>query len=265
MSLKFNRLKIGKFQFFSLMALCLTLGLIACGDSDSKKSEASKRLLIGTSADNPPFEFYTTGDNKQFQGFDIDLAYALAEVLGLEVEFQDMDFNSLIPALQAGRLQIVMAAMSPSLERSKNVDFTQVYFRARHALITHAGIKITHESQLQDKKIGVQLGSTFDMQLKEIAERVPGITIVSLNRLGELLQELRSNRIDAVLTEEVIAKAYVGSNLDIDANVLEGHDGEFAIAVPKGSPLLTKLNGALQELQANGKLEKIRAKWFPSQ
>lgn len=240
------------------------LCLQSCEERQNTSQGKEHTLNLVTSADNPPFEFHRTeSDNREITGFDIDLAQALATLLNANLEIKDMDFNSLIPALQAGRAEFAMAALAVTDERKKNVDFSDPYYETKIALITSAGRSFPKDSDLKDKKIGVQLGSTHEQVLKDIQKKYPTLEMTSLNRLGELVQELRAGRINAVLTEESVAKAYVGSHKDIDYNLLQGYQGAFAIALPKDSIWLEKINAALKTLESNGTLEKLKEKWFP--
>ncbi len=246
-----------------MSAFLVLCGLWGCTDN-TPSSEKEHTLVLVTSADNPPFEFHRTeADHQEIAGFDIELAYAIAQKLGVSLEVKDMDFNGLIPALQAGRADFSMASIAATEERKKNVDFSDSYAQNKLALVTPSGHAYSKESDLAKKKVGVQLGSTHEHVLKEIQKKIKDLEVISLNRLGELVQELRAGRIDAVLVEESVAKAYVGSHKDIDYNLLQEHQVEFAIAFPRGSPWVTKVNNALKDLEQDGTLGRLKKKWFP--
>src|SRR3954447_9229589 len=117
-----------------MMSILIAGVLAACGSNEKDSGNAgesnnkdAKVLKMGTSADYPPFEYIDTAKGSDIIGFDIDLANALAEKTGYEIEVQDMDFNSLIPALQAKQIDIVLAGMTPTPEREENVDFSDIY------------------------------------------------------------------------------------------------------------------------------------------
>ena len=251
------------------IGICLLSSLIltGCNDDRSQQSTTSaSRLIIGTSADNPPFEFYTTStDQQQIQGFDIDLMKEIAAILQKKAEFVNIDFNGLVPALQAQRIDVIASAMVPTIERQNVVDFSEIYITMPNAFITLAGIDMSHDNDLTNKKIGVQLGSTFELTMRAIAERISGITIVSRNRLGDLVQELIAGRIDGVLTEKSVAYAYIKNNSQLSVSLLQGYRGEFAIALPKNSPLKVYINDALTQLTANGKLDALKEKWLKTE
>lgn len=216
-----------------------------------------------TSGDNPPFEFHDTSRGKnELMGADIDLAHALAYELGVKLEIKDADFNSIVPALQAHRADFAMALMTPSEERKRNISFSDIYYIARIAVVTLKGTTINSENGLEGKKIGVQLGSTNEQAAKQLASKIQNLQIISLNKLGELIQEVRVGRIDGLLVEEIPAKAYIEANKDLDYGVLQEHQSSFAIAFPKDSPWVEKFNVALKNLKAKGKLEEIMHKWL---
>ena len=244
-----------------VLGLILFLGLMGCKD-DTSKTDASSTLMMGTCADCQPFEYHdtSTGHDKII-GMDIDLAQALAQELNMKLEIQDMDFAGLIPSLQTGRTDFVMALMTPTEERSKSVSFSDIYFVNRIAIVTTKNKSIDQESQLVGKKLGVQLGSTNELTAKSLAQRVQGLELHALGKLNELIQEVRSNRIDGVVTEEINAKSYTEANDDLSYEVMKELETRFAIVFPKNSPWVDKFNTALKKLKAEGKLSDIVQRW----
>ena len=252
---------LGFFKRLGLVLVWLNCCLVQSGCRDEKKD--STLLIIATSADNPPFEFYDTHHNaRQIQGFDIDLGMAIGKYLNKRVEFKDMDFNGLILALQSGRADMVISAMEPTPERAKNIDFSCVYFQVPLALLHKTSVNLTKESFLADKKIGAQMGSNYETILQDIRQRIPNISIISRNRLGELVQELLSGRIEAVLTEKSVAFAYAQPHDNLSVSLLENHHAKLAIALPLKSPLKDDIDAALRQFEENGTLAQLRHKWF---
>lgn len=245
--------------FLWAMVLCLA----GC-DGDTKRDEiAKKNLVLATSADNPPFEFFRfIGDKEKITGFDIDVADAIAQVLEVDLEIQDMPFNAVIPALISGRADIAMAAIAPTPERERAVDFSQSYISTQMAVIAKPGQTIQKYRDLSGMTVGVQLGSAYEKDLSERQKDIPDLKVISLASLGELVQELRSRRIHGVLTEESVARAYVGSNRDIESYPLEGTQAAFVIAFPKGSPLKEPFDRAIETLRQKGVLDELFQKWF---
>jgi ABC-type amino acid transport substrate-binding protein len=252
-----------KMMSLSLLAgffLCFSLG--GCGEEREGQKEETTLVMI-TSGDNPPFEFHDTSTGKdELKGADIELAHALCKELGVNLEIKDVDFNSIIPALQAQRADFAMALITPTEERKKNISFSDIYFIARIAVVTLKNKTITSERELEGKKIGVQLASTNEQAARKLEKTIKNLEIVSFNKLGELIQEVRTERIDGVLVEELIAKAYAEANEDLDYNNLEEYQSSFAIAFPKDSPWVDKFNLALKQLKARGALDEIIKKWL---
>jgi polar amino acid transport system substrate-binding protein len=257
----------------STVAVALTtIGLTtACGGGNQPTGEAGsseagtrKVLIMATSADYPPYEFVKTeGGTEEIVGFDVDIARHITEELGYDLEITNMDFNGLIPALQAGRADFVMAGMTPTEERKQNVDFSEVYYDAKQTIVFPSGGGITGPADLSGKKVGVQLGSIQEGLAKEMAEATPDMEIMPLNRINEIVQELKSGRIDAAIIEDTVAAGFLANNPDLEAVVIpeEGPAGS-AIAFPKGSEYVGEFNRVLAEMESSGLMEEMITKWF---
>ncbi|MFC5652595.1 transporter substrate-binding domain-containing protein [Paenibacillus solisilvae] len=230
-------------------------------DSNAKPEPSAdkKVLILGTSPDYPPYENVDAKNNGEIVGFDIDIAKAVAEKLGYELKIQSMDFNGLIAALQSKRVDLVMSGMSITEERQKSVDFSDVYFVAKNTIVSKSDTAYKTLDELKTKKIGVQLGSTQEQAVADLKEA----QIKKLNRIPDLIQELKSNRIDAAIIEDAVSKGYVKSNPDLTFQAIESDEEEgYAVAFPKGSALVSDFNKALKELTDNGKKDEFIKKWF---
>lgn len=260
--MKFNNFK----RFFPLLTLATVVTLCGCNKSHDEENQSKNAVLtMGTSADMPPFEFFRTGEGgPHITGFDVEVAQALGKELGLEVRIKDMDFSALIPALQAGRVDFVMASMTPTPERRKNVDFSDAYLRLPVAVISKEGVTITKTDHMKNKRVGVQFGSTHEQMLKELVKRDSSIKVASLNKLGELVQELQAGRVDGVLMETSAANSYVKSHPGLVSNELKSQKVDFSIAFPKGSAWREKFNSALDKDSMQKKIDELRKKWIDS-
>lgn len=222
----------------------------------------AKTLIMATSADYPPYEFVdtTTGEIK---GFDVDIAREITTELGYGLTIQNIDFNGLIPALQSKRADFVMAGMTPTAERKQNVDFSDIYFEARNTIVAKSGSNLTTAAALAGKRVGVQLGSIQEGAANDFAKEFSGLQVVQLNRLTEIIQELKVGRIDAAIVEDTVARGFVESNPDLEFNTIpnEGEAGS-AIAFPKGSPLLAEFNPVLRQMIDSGRITELVNKWF---
>lgn len=221
---------------------------------------AGQTLVMVTSADYPPYEFRDTASGRnEIIGFDVDIANYIAQELGFELKIQDTDFSGIIPALQSQRADFAMAGMTPTAERRQNVDFSEIYYEAKNTIVALNGSNFQQPEDLAGKRVGVQLGSTQETAAKEFK----GVTIVPLNRTGEIIQEVKSQRIDAAIIEDTIATGFIANNPDLEFNTIEntGEAGS-AIAFPKGSALVTDFNRVLQQMQGSGEIERLVNKWF---
>jgi arginine/lysine/histidine transporter system substrate-binding protein len=236
------------------------------GQSGGGTSDAGgkKTLTMVTSPDYPPYEYYdTSGGQQKIIGFDVDIANYITQKLGYELRINESDFNGLIPALQAKRADFVMAGMTPTEERKKNVDFSILYYQAQDTIVAPKGSNLKTAQDLAGKNVGVQLGSIQEGNAKKIAEKAQGMQIKQLNKIPEIVQEIKAKRIDAAIIENTVAEGFIGANPDLEFNVIppEGPSGS-AIAFPKGSPLVEEFNKVLKEMEANGELKKLAEKWF---
>ena len=251
--------------------LVLTMAtLAACGTTEKEAStpaapEAPKVLVMGTSADYPPFEYIDTANGNEIIGFDIDLAKLIGEKLGFEVKVEDMDFNSLIPALQSNKFDFVLAGMSPDAEREKVVDFSIPYNETVQMIVTTKESGIETLEDLEGKKLGVQIGSIQEKLGLQVAETIP-MTVETRNLIPELVQEIMSKRFDAVIIEDIVAENFASKNESLTYFPVEIDNTDYKAAVfPEGSELKESFNTAIQELIDEGKMEELREKWFTSQ
>ncbi|MBT4879637.1 MAG: transporter substrate-binding domain-containing protein [Alphaproteobacteria bacterium] len=246
-----------------LVSMLMSLFLVACDDSNVSTDD--RPIVVGISADNPPFEFYKTeGSSQEIVGFEIDLIKALSEEMGQKMELKDMDFSGIIPALQAGRIQMAVAGLGPSEERRKSVDFSEPYFYVKNALLFPTGSDFPNLKNYKGKKIGVQLGSTQENAVKIWAKTHKGIEVETRTKLGDLIQELLSGRIDGAIFDGTAARAYHKANeAQISLQDIDEDNGEgTAMAFPKGSDLVAKANQALSALRSKGVIQKLHDKWL---
>jgi arginine/lysine/histidine transporter system substrate-binding protein len=257
-----------RYFFTTLLTAILTITVMtACNpqssdtaSSSGASSGAGQTLTMATSADYPPYEFVDSASGSQeIKGFDVDIANYVAAKLGFQLKIDNVDFNGLIPALQSKRADFVMAGMTPTAERKQNVDFSEIYYEAKNTIVAKKGSNLKTIAGLSGKKVGVQLGSTQE----SAAKKFQGANVVSLNRINEMIQELKTGRIDAAIVEDTVAKGFIASNPDLEVNAIPNEDeAGSAIAFPKGSEWTAKFNPVIAELKSSGKLEELIKKWF---
>lgn len=228
-------------------------------DSLAKIKQAGK-LVLGTSADYPPYEFHKIIDGKdQIVGFDIDIAREIANDIGVELEIQDISFDGLLAALVAGKVDIVMAGMTPDEERAKSVDFSEIYYTAEQGVLVRAEDKDKYDTleSLSGKTVGVQTGS---IQEDIAEEQLTNVTIKSLKNIQTLVMELKTKKIDAIIMELPVANGFLANHSDL---VLAGAKpveevGGSAVAMRKNSPaLVEQVNKTIARLKAEGKIDQF--------
>ncbi|KEO85282.1 transporter substrate-binding domain-containing protein [Tumebacillus flagellatus] len=257
-----------KFKALTILSMTAVLALTAVGCGSASDNSASgdasktsgKKLVLMTSADYPPYESHKTdGGTDEIVGFDIDIAKAITKDLGYDLEVKDVDFNGLLPALQAKQADFVMAGMTPKPERLQNADFSDIYYEAKETIVSKKGSNLKTPADIKGKKVGVQLGSIQEGE----AKKMEGLQIVSLNKIGDIIQELKAGRIDAAIIEDTVAKGYTAANTDLEFNTIEQTEAAgSAIAFPKGSAITADFNKELKKLKDSGELDTLIKKWF---
>ena len=259
-----------KNKFFMLMLVLVIGVLAACGAKDDNATNsntgsdtAGKQVVkVGTSADYAPFEYVDAAKGEEIIGFDIDLIKLVGEKLGVEMQVQDMDFNSLVPSLQAGKIDVVISGMTPNEEREKVVDFSDKYNQTEQVIVVKKDSGIKKEADLAGKKVGVQTASIQENLGKAIAEKVD-VSIEGRTRIPEIIQDMMSKRLDGAIMEGGVAKGYLKTNDKLAAFPVEEQPEDYkAIAVQKGSDLKDKINKALKELADEGKIQQLEEKWL---
>lgn len=234
--------------------LVVILALSACTE---KSDEPIIRL--GTSPDYPPFEFKKNG---QLVGFDIDLIEEIAKKLNRKLEIHEIEFNSLIPALQAGKIDLVASGITITPERLKNIDCSNIYYQGSIIGITKQDKPINSIEDLANKKIGAQLGSFMESFAKQQQNLLPNIEISSLSNNLHLLQELKLGRIDVLLLEEGQREEILQANPGLISHVFPKSGDGYAIALKKGSNLKDPINQIIKDMKESGDLKQLEDKWL---
>ena len=239
----------------------------ACGSksSDSKSGGDGKQVLsMATNAEFPPYEYV---EGEDVVGIDVDIAQAIADKLGMELKVDNMNFDSIIPAITSGKDAIGVAGMTVTDERKKNVDFTDSYATGVQVVIVREDSKITYVKDLTtkgaDNTIGVQLGTTGDIYCtSDIQDKGFG-KVQQFNKGADAVQALVSGKIDCVVIDNQPAKEFVKANKGLKILDTEYVTEDYAIAVAKdNTELKDKINGALNELKADGTIQKILDKYI---
>ncbi len=238
--------------------ICLLL-LSGCKeDKNSAKETKDTVITVVTSADYPPFEYYI---NSEMVGFEIDLMKAIAKELKRDVIFQDVPFESIIGSLQSARADLAISGLSATEDRKKFVDFSAHYNESKTVILTDdSSIKTIHD--LKGKMIGVQMGTTYETNLKEWQQKVENLQIQSLSKVPDLIQNFKAKRIVGIMLGIGEAKAILEQIKGLRIVDVPDTDVFYAIAFPKGSPLLASVNAAIEKLKANGTMKVLQDKWL---
>jgi ABC-type amino acid transport substrate-binding protein len=252
----------------------IAISMVGCG-STAKKEDTNKnvsalqsikskgKLVIGTSADFPPYEFHSTANGSdEIVGIDIDIAKQVAQDLGVELEVKDMDFDGLLVDLQADKVDMVFSGMTPTAERKENVDFSDMYYTVKQTFIVRSGEEAAIKSvdDLKTKKIGVQKGSVQEGMAKDLFS---ADNIKSLAKVTDLVLDLKNSKVDAILLETPVAdfNAKKNEGVALTSVVLEDPDGGYAIAMKKGqSDLQAEVNKSIKKLQDENKIADFAIK-----
>ena len=217
------------------------------------------KLTVAASLDFPPFE-NLNGDKPE--GFAVDLMGLLAEELDLEINYlPSTKFDTIVPLVQTGgKTDVGVSSFTITDKRLQQVDFTDTYCNVNQSITVRSDSGITDVSQLEGKKIGAQTGTTG---YEWAAENIKDVEMVGFDEMTAVFAALQSGQIDAVAVDLPVANYYVKSYTDCQV-IKEIPTGEqYAIAVSKENPELTKaLNKALQAVRDNGKYDELVAKWL---
>lgn len=223
-------------------------------DAAASEALADGVLTVGTNAEFPPFEY--VGDDGEPDGFDMALAKAIGEKLGVTVEIENMEFASLVSSI-GSKIDIAAAGMTVTDERKQSVDFTDSYYEAVQYVILPADSDIAAADDLKDKAIGVQLGTTGDI----IAEELTG-DVAQYNKAVDAVNDLINGRVDLVIIDKnpalVFESRFEGQVVAVDGAQFGFEPEEYAIALPKGDTVLAdQINTAIAELKADGTFDEL--------
>lgn len=248
------------------LLLIPALLLAACGGDEKKETTASNDskevYKVGIDVTYPPFEFEKDGENV---GIDVDLIKAIGEDQGFEVEFNAMDFKGIIPALQAGQLEIAMGGMSITEERKNVVDFTEPYFDAGVSLIvSDSNTDIQSIEDLKGKRVAVKKGTVGANYATSIASEI-GFEMVQFDDSPSMFLEVQNGN-SVALFEDYPVISYAIAQQDLPLKIVGDrlNDDQYGIGVLKGEnqEVLEKINKGLQNLKDNGKYQEILDKYL---
>lgn len=245
-------------RFLTIIAVSV---LIALGISMSCQRQHEQSILqVATSPDYCPYEFIDTTDEKnELAGFDIDLARLIADEMEYTPKFDTMHFNHLLLTLRSQDADFAMSAMTPTDERKKIVNFSSVYYEAQSVIVMRTGSDIASFADVSGKRIGVKPGTVH----AQLASTVPNSEIVPFDHADDVLQELKTGRIDVAILDKAIADEYLPRKSGLDMIALENEmPAGVAAAFPKNSRLLGRVNQILRQMKRDGRMNDLVLTWF---
>ncbi|MDK2800930.1 MAG: arginine/lysine/histidine transporter system substrate-binding protein [Clostridiales bacterium] len=237
-----------------VLSFILAAAFVGCGKVDTmKRVSKNKVVIMGTNAEFPPFEY--RNDKGEVDGFDAAMAKEIAKELGVELKIEDMAFDSLLNALASGKIDFVAAGMSVTEERLENADFSEAYYTASQKIIVKKdNDTIKGKADLEGKKIGVQEGTTGDLE----ASKINNVQVSRFKKGIDAVMDLKNGKIDAVVIDASPAEVFVSKNDDLKILEEDLTEEEYAIAVRKGDKeLLDVINKVIKNLKDSGKYDEL--------
>ena len=243
-------------KMMNVLMVIMMVVLTACGGSKEEKI-----IYVGTNAEYKPYEYL---ENGKIVGFDIEIMEEIGRSMGYEVKWTNMSFDGLLPALQSGKVDMVIAGMTPTEERQKAVGFTDVYYSTKQAILVNKDLDngIVTPEDLNGKVVGTQLGTIQEKIAGDL-----GATVKSYNSFTGAILDLNEDKIDAVIVGDVVAKPYLDNNHKLKVGaIIEGNEDGSAIALKKGSSeMIAKLNTEIYKIKTSGKYDELVQKYFSGQ
>ena len=249
-----------KIKVFSCIMLTL-LFLCACR---TQSVYAKEKITVGTNAEYAPFEYLDSDGN--LTGFDYELLEAIAQEENLELEWKDMPFDSLVGSMETGNIQIIAAAIGPTKEREKSVDFSDVYYTGSQSIVSSQKTPLYDFAELSGKRVAVLEGSQSDFIVSgENTDYgvVENATVVRFKNAASAVMELKNGGVNAVLIDTIMAEIYCRQNDDIVYQKVDGTEEDTVYCIEKGNTeLLNTVNKGLKKLKDNGEYDQIYEKFF---
>ena len=249
-----------KFVAVALAVMLVVCMFAGCGSS-------KKQLIMATNAQFPPYEYI---ENNKIVGIDAEIAAAIAEKLGMELVIEDMEFDAIIESVKSGKANIGLAGMTVTPEREEEVNFTVSYATGVQVIIVTEDSAITSVDDLFAEgafhNIGVQRNTTGDLYTTWDLEDAGKAAIDRYSKGADAVQALITGKVDCVVIDNEPAKAFVAANTGLKILETEYIQEQYAAAMSKEDPeLYEAVNKALQELIADGTVQKIIDKYIPAE
>lgn len=223
----------------------------------SSGGNLAELLIVGTDPGFKPFEYK---EGQQIVGFDIDLSRQIAKDLGKRIKVEEMAFDGLLPALQAGRIDMIIAGMTVTPDRAKNAAFSDPYYSAtQRVMVRRDHQRIKTVADLVGTRIGVQLGTTGD----NLARGIQGAQVVQLPSTASVAQEISAGKIDAGILDDGPATQYLATNPQLMVLPQRLSSEDYAIALRKSDTTLRQqINKSIATMKQDGRYQQLMKKYF---
>lgn len=240
-----------------ILKIMIVLAVVFMAIAGCKAKEENEKLYVGTNAEFEPFE-YRDGGN--IVGFDIELIDEISKIINIDMEIEDMAFDGLLPALQSGKIDLIISGMTATEERRKFVNFSDAYYVSQQSILVYGDDnEIKTFDDLEGKDVGVILGYTGDLIVSEMTN----VKVQRYNATSESIMGLKAKKVQAVVLDYEPAKNYAAQNTELKLIETDSQSEEYAIALRKeNTKLLSDINAALQTLRENGTYEALLKKYF---
>jgi len=242
---------------FSRLLVALIVLLAALTGCTEKKDT----IVMGTNAAFPPFEFIGGKTGDEVVGFDVEIAKEIAKDLGKELEIEDMEFDTLLTALNANKIDFVIAGMTINPKRAESVNFSEPYYEATQAIVVKKGqsiIKVIDD--LKDKKMSVQLGTTGNDMASKYTEEGK---ISAFNTGFEAVMELKNGKVDCLIIDQQPAMSFVAKNPELEIISFDFDPEYYGIAIKKDNrELLDSVNKTLARLKSSGRYDELLSQFM---
>lgn len=256
-----KQLSMGEVKMKKMISLVLCIAMMSMAVSAFAATEGT--LTMATNASFPPYEYY---DGETIVGIDAEIAAAVCEKMGYELKIADMEFDSIIAAVQSGKADFAMAGMTVTDERKQMVDFSNSYATGIQAVVVKEDSPITTVDDLfvegANYSVGVQLTTTGDIYVTGDIEEAGLGKVQRYPNGNEAVMALMNGKIDCVVIDNEPAKAYVAANQGLKVLDTQYAVEDYAACFAKDSELVDKFNAALEALIADGSIQSIIDKYI---
>ena len=249
---------------FAFLFLCLSISLSGCGtaeksDNTSKNADGKiTKLVVGTDATYAPME--SMDEKGNIVGIDIDIINAIAEELGVEVEYKNYGWEPLFPAVKSGEVDFAVSSITITKERKETFDFTEPYFIANQLILVPEDSDVTKFEDLKDKKVAAQINTTGHIVTKKLLGKTSS-KILATESMPLAISEMINGNADAAIGDNAVIIDYQANNPDVKLKTVEDASFEkeyYGLMVKKGNTeMIDLLNEGIKKIKENGKLKEI--------